>query len=114
MSFLDLLQTDAAVFFNAEEFAESVVYTPSGQSPVMLNAVVNRNPERDMTASGAPFLLVFEVWIANHPTLGLQAITERLDKVALKVRVGDAATRDFRVWQVLTQDPGAWQLEVHG
>lgn len=108
-----MMRADASVYFNGDEFGEPVIYTPSGGTPVTITGVIERNPERDMTASGAAFPLVFNLWIANHATLGVLTVTERLDKVAVPLRVNDVTTREFRVSQVLTQDPGVWQLEIH-
>ena len=43
MTFKEQLTTDLSVFFNTDEFAETITYTPSGGSPVSIPAIINRD-----------------------------------------------------------------------
>lgn len=114
MSLREIIEASGTLFTKPEEFGETVTYRPSGGTPIEINALVERNVERDLKASGAAFTLVFELWIAKHATLGVLTINERTDKVDVRVREDDAAARTFRVVQVLGQDPGMWHVEIHG
>ncbi|WP_447983786.1 hypothetical protein [Nitrospira sp. Nam74] len=115
MSLRDEIESSGLLYGDTDAFGEMVTYTPHLGAPRDIGVLVERNVERDMKASGAAFPLVFEMWIPNHPTLGVETINERLDKVTVKVRVNDTVPREFRVMQVLGgSDPGAWHVEIRG
>jgi hypothetical protein len=88
---------------------ELVTYTPFGQPPKTLRAIV----ERDRTAidaqdvNGTRYAVNNRhVLIANDADNGVLSVLEHKDKIRFKKNVSDAAETDFTVQTVLKQDVG--------
>src|SRR5574340_164543 len=101
-AFQQLLASDAALFLNDEEFAESVVYIPHVGTEVTINAVVDRAPIRVKPGAGGQATRqvaqgVIEIYIANDATLGRASITERFDRVTLAEQQGGSTMKTVRV-----------------
>jgi hypothetical protein len=113
MSFKDGLAEDAGkVFLNSSEFAEDVIYTPKGASPLAIKAVVNRrrlDPAYEDT--GRTLLNQAEIFIANDASLGVVSINKGQDTVSFAETLGGAVI-SWVVADILNQDEGMWHLLV--
>jgi hypothetical protein len=113
MSFKDGLSQDAGkVFLNSSEFAEDVVYTPKGGSPLAIKAVINRrrlDPAYEDT--GRTLLNQAEIFIANDAAAGVISINKGGDTVSFAENLGGAAV-NWVVVDILSQDEGMWHLLV--
>lgn len=111
MTLHSVIQSDAsAVFCNANDFAESVVYTSSTGSSRTIQAVVNRDGYQ--TDSREEDSEVFEVHIVNSSTLGVasSAIKPGTDTLTFAKRVGETATAQTIV-RLLSHDEGMLVVE---
>lgn len=113
MSFKDNLKNDAVnIFLTADEFAESVQYTPKGGSPKTIKAVINRKriiPGGE--ESGRTLQNQIELFIANDATYGVDSIKKGGDEVLFPEVVGGIDV-NFVVVDILGEDQGMWQLLV--
>lgn len=111
MSFKDQLKTDSLnVFLNADEFAETITYTPKGAAGKSIKAQVFRK-RLDPAGEDAGRVLLnqTEIMIANDATYGVTAINKGGDAVSLPERVG-GGNINWIVADVLAQDEGMWHL----
>ena len=98
MTFKDQLEEDLDVFFNTEEFAETVAYTPSGEGgPMDIPALVDfdENPE-DMGANVRSSGRI-TVKAADVPAPGYRDAFVRGGKIFTIVRVLRGDGRVFRL-----------------
>ena len=113
MSFKDNLKKDAVnIFLTTDEFAEAVQYTPKGQSPKTIKAVINR---KRLTPggeeSGRTLQNQIEIFIANDATYGVDAIIKGGDEVLFPEVIGGIDV-NFVVVDILGEDQGMWHLLV--
>lgn len=99
-------------FLNSAEFAESIVYTPSGGSPKTINAVIVRKRlDADQQDQGHLLENQCEVYVANDATSGVTSVTKGKDILSFPERVGGASV-DWFVEDVIQKDDGMWHLVV--
>lgn len=112
MSFKDQLPLDAVnSFLNGDEFAEEIIYTPSGGDAKVIKAVVVREGLEPSPENVARSLKKqAELYIVNHETSGVTEIDKRDDRVTLKDINGDE--REARINEILHSDEGIWHLLV--
>jgi hypothetical protein len=90
MSLKEQFSQDAAsCFLNSDEFAENITYTPKGESPRVIKAVVNRK--------------------RIDPAYEVASINKGGDLVSLAEFIGGALI-DWVVADILDQDEGVWHL----
>jgi len=113
MGFKSQLASDAAVFLNSQEFAESVIYEPHGAAPKTIQAVINRGTFVDSIRLGqhAFNAKVVDIQIANDATLGITNPKAGIDYVQLKVALADLESTRMQVTQLLESDDGLHRLE---
>ena len=113
MSFKTQIAQDAAKgFLNANEFAESVVYTPKAGVAKSITAVVNRkriDPAYEDT--GRVLINQCEIFIANDATAGVVSISKGGDMVSFPENISGSAI-NWIVADILGQDEGIWHLLV--
>lgn len=113
MSLKSQLSADAlSVFLNINEFGETIVYTPKGESGKSISAIIDREPQQtskqDKNRSSRKQC---ELFIANDSTYGVVSITKGVDKVSFSEILG-GATQDWLVLDVIDHDGGMWHLLV--
>lgn len=111
--FQDMLAADAAVFVNADEFGEAVVYVPRNGATRDISAQVQREvPEGNEQAEGAVVPSLF-VTVRNSSTTGISSaeVNTGGDKVRLAQRIG-GETKDCPIIEVVSQDPGMMKLRL--
>ena len=113
MSFKTQVKQDAANgFLNANEFAESVVYTPKAGVPKTITAVVNRK-RLDPASEDIGRVLInqCEIFIANDAAAGVASISKGGDMVSFSENIGGSVI-NWIVADILGQDEGIWHLLV--
>ena len=110
MNLLDTLAYDAANTFLAD-FGETVTYTPVGNSPIALQALVYRLPASAAEGLSGSGVYKHEIMIACHPTAGVQVVNKGRDTVAFANRIG-GTVESFVVREILQTDQGMWHLGV--
>ena len=113
MTLKSKLPEDAkGMFLNSDEFAELITYTPNGESPKVIKALVVRERlQADGPDQGRVLNRQAEVYIANHATEGVTSVDKGNDTVSFPVFVeGSAVT--WKVVEVLGKDEGMWHLAV--
>ena len=113
MSFKTQVKQDAAKgFLNANEFAESVVYTPKAGVPKTITSVVNRK-RLDPASEDIGRVLInqCEIFIANDAAAGIASISKGGDIVSFPENIGGSAI-NWIVADILGQDEGIWHLLV--
>jgi hypothetical protein len=111
--FQDMLAADAAIFVNADEFGEAVVYVPRNGATRSISAQVQREvPEGDEQLQGTITPSLF-VTVRNSNSIGISSaeVNTGGDKVRLAQRVG-GATKDCPIIEVVSQDPGMMKLRL--
>jgi hypothetical protein len=111
MSLNDDLAADAAYMISADDFGETVTYTPYGNSPVTITAVVDRRiPSRiaEVTNNLSNDIVVT---IQNHATLGVTSVQTGRDKITVSPIYG-GTPKAMVVTEVLSADAGVWTLKV--
>jgi len=114
MSFKDRLLADVKyTILNLDEFGENVSYTPFGNSPKLIKAIVRRD-RLDSPGQDQSRLLAkqCEVWIANDNEAGILAVTKGEDLISMPVYEEAGSAVDWRVIEVLHKDHGLWHLLV--
>jgi hypothetical protein len=106
MTFFDQLAADNATFIS--DFAERIVYTPKGQSPIAINAVVERQPEARI--GEASHNLADEIYI-NVSTADVPTVQKDGDTATVIQRIGNAA-KTLTVRNIVSQDQGQWRLKL--
>ncbi len=100
-AFKDQLTSDLDVFFNTDEFAEAVTYTPSGGSAVSISAIVDRadGSRREGGLSSLQYEAMIQVKASD-----LVARPKYRDKVTIDgidyVVMEQGVTGDGYVWTV--------------
>lgn len=89
MTFKTQLTTDLAVFFNTDEFAESVTYTPSGGTAKVINAIVTYGEGEEYKGADA-YNIEATMEIQANATNGIAT-----------VGVGDSITIGTDTWKVI-------------
>lgn len=113
MTLHDTIQNDAsAVFCNADDFAESVVYYTRDGVARCFDAVVIREALAILPEDGDHVTPVFEVHVTNDATLGISSDELNLggDSLAFATRVGLERTRRT-ITKLLGHDEGMLVLE---
>ena len=113
MSFKTQIAQDAAKsFLNANEFAESVIYTPKAGVAKSITAVVNRK-RLDPASEDIGRVLInqCEIFIANDPAAGVASISKGGDIVSFPENIAGSAI-SWIVADILGQDEGIWHLLV--
>ncbi len=112
MTFKDALSQNAQrVFLNTDEFAEQVIYTPSGGFAKTIKAVIVRkdlSPADENT--GRSLKNQAEVFISTDSVTGVSSINRRDDRITLADVEG--ILREARINDVLGRDDGMWHLVV--
>lgn len=119
MSLKTQMAADALAMMNADEFAEPITYLEPGREPKEILGIVARNKpdiaqlrSQGSQAGGTSYgRTVFQIEIANGEA-GMTSIREGQDKVIVKRDQDDEDERTFVVSNILSQDPGAWHLEI--
>ncbi len=113
MTFRDQTLTDFKnCLLNTGEFAEAVVYTPSGGSPKTVNAIVvrerieSKGPDHTIALSRGA-----EIYIANDAALGTASINKNNDTVSFPVQIGGTAVV-WKVVEIIYHDDAVWRLRV--
>lgn len=86
---------------------ELVTYTPHGGVATTFKAIVERRPTQVQSAGGNAYpAKTLELLIPNDATDGVTSIKERMDRVAFKKNLDDAADTTFTVTKVIQEDTG--------
>ena len=80
------MATDLSVFFNSNEFAESVTYTPSGGSGTTITALVFRSEDFQETYVRGPDTARAEIWVKKSQVTNPQ--------------FGDVYSFDSQYWEM--------------
>lgn len=100
------------LFLNTGEFAESIVYTPSGSAPKTINAVIVRKRlDADQQDEGHLLENQCEVYVANHAVSGVDSVAKGKDILSFPEQPGGAPV-DWFVEDVIEKDDGMWHLVV--
>jgi hypothetical protein len=99
---------------------EAITYLAPLAAPKVINGIVNRSKldAAELRSKGSPASgtgygrLSYQLSIANDAVQGMTSIRTGLDKVQLKKEVDDAGPTTFVVTSILSQDAGAWLLEI--
>jgi len=112
VSFKDAVKQDAyTAFLNADEFAETVTYTPYGGEARSIKAIIERGRlEPAAEDHGRMLANSVEIMIANHAEYGVVSVNKGNDTVALKKTLGDESDTVFFVADVISHDEGMWHL----
>ena len=113
MTLKDQMPLDAAnCMLNTNEFAEAVIYKPSGGAPKTINAlVVRRQIEADEQDQGHVLENQCEVYVANHASSGVTSVQKGKDILSFPEQLGGIST-DWFVVDVVYKDDGMWRLLV--
>jgi len=96
-------------FLNTAEFAEVITYTPEGEAPKDINAIVVRGRlEPGSEDQGRGLQNQVEIYIANDTTEGVTSVDKKDDRITLNDVEG--TSREARIIEVLHKDEGAWHL----
>jgi hypothetical protein len=108
----DAMQTDAAAIHNADQFGESVMYTPIAGAGSTYTAVVDRRPQEPVDGQSTGIAPNVVVSLARDPagTNGPASVSLG-DTITLKTRIGDLTTTEISVVEILENDAGAWLLQ---
>lgn len=99
-------------FLNPAEFAEEIVYTPSGGSPKTVNAlVVRKQIEADEQDQGHVLENQCEVFVAADASAGVLSVQKGKDILSFPEQPGGAPISWFVV-DVMNKDDGMWRLLV--
>ena len=111
MSFKNELSKDMInTFLNTDEFAETVVYTPKGEAPREIKAIVNRRRiEPRAEDMGRVLTKEVELIVANDAEAGIVSVNKGQDEVSFPEVTGGPAI-SWIVTDILNQDEGAWHL----
>lgn len=116
MSFASVVQTDfRTVLLDTDEFAETVVYTPSGGSPISIAASIDREralPGLNLTGGRPSGMKTRRVIILNQATYGVTTVKEGFDTMAVKMNLDDTGTTTCRVTKIVDQSLAHWDVEV--
>jgi hypothetical protein len=112
MTFRSQLSTDADVFLNTDEYAETVDYTPKGASKITgIQAVVFR--ELEDTRSSDRHKRFQRRAIIYIKRSDVATVTKGFDTVEFPTLEGGAQNATWRVISVHDRDdPALWKLEV--
>ncbi len=119
MTLKDQLLIDAsAVFCNADDFAESVVYHPhrffgeEARAARTITAVVIRPQVQVLTEDGEGVLPLFEIHVANSNEIGISSdeIDVGKDEIELPVRDGKDPERRT-ITRLIDHDQGMLQIQ---
>jgi len=102
MSFKTQLTSDLAVFYNSEEFADEVTYTPSGEAGYSINIIIEVSDESLQDPAS--------------PQDEMIILVRESDVAAPNVR-GDTLTIDSETWYVIEnlegpKPNGCWELLI--
>lgn len=113
MTFKDQTLTDVKnCLLNPNEFAELVVFTPSGGSPKIINAVIVRERlESKGPDQSIALMRGCEIYIANDAAAGAVQINKNNDTVSFPVQIG-GSTVIWKVVEILYHDDAVWHLRV--
>lgn len=99
-------------FLNPDEFAEEIVYIPSGGTPKTMNALVARKQiEADEQDQGHVLENQCEVYVANDAVTGVSSVQKGKDTLSFPEQEGGAPVSWFVV-DVMSADAGMWRLLV--
>lgn len=106
------ITSDYAVFLNSDEFAESISYTPTGESAKSIKAVVVReNVNPDTQTQGRVMQRECELYIATDSTAGVETVTKGADTASFPVHYGGSNVT-WQVADVIGKDDGIWHLRM--
>jgi len=113
MSLKTQLPIDAKnAFLNSDEFAESITYTPNGESAKSIKAIIVRNPLDAGGEDGGRVLhRQCEVYIVNDATDGVTSVNKGKDTLQFPENVGGSNV-SWVVETVIDVDTGVWRLLV--
>jgi hypothetical protein len=109
----DTIKSDAkAVFCNASDFAEKIVYIPRSGKSRNLDAVVIRDQLGILPEDGDVVLPSFEIHVANNIVGGIASDELDLggDMLVFSVRVGDPPERRS-ITRLISHDEGMLVLQ---
>lgn len=113
MTFKDQIKNDAVnCILNGNEFAEDILYTPSGGQARVIKAIVDRKRLSPVSEDSSRALVdSIEIMIARDPVYGIAEITKGMDadEVVLSETIGGVGV-NFFVADILSQDEGMWHL----
>jgi hypothetical protein len=113
MTLKDQMSADAAnCMLNASEFAETIVYKPSGGLQKTINAIVARRQiDADQQDQGRVLENQCEVYVANHAISGVTSVQKGKDALSFPEQPGGTSV-DWFVVDVVSKDDGMWRLLV--
>lgn len=114
MGFKDQVATDLrANVFNADEFAETITYTPKGGVAKSIKAVVTRNPIR-MLGNGVQEMPAhtIQVRIQRDATYGVLTVKTEHDLITLPLHVG-GTPEDFVVGRIVKENAFMFLVECY-
>jgi len=100
MSFADTLITDLSVFFNTEEFATSVTYTPSGGDGTSIDIIILSSDEALQAPQPAGDELVILAQEADIATPDPQGDTFTIDGVTYYLTANERGPKPDGIWQL--------------
>lgn len=93
--------------------AETITYRPYGGTPRAITAMVNRSePGSEFVGGSEASSLRYVVTVSDDPVLGIDHPHEGRDLMEIAVRRPHPESNVFRLTRILSQDPGAYTLEV--
>lgn len=106
--FDDILKSDASYMANASYMpgVETVLYTESGKDERAISAQVFRPQKQD---GDMGVTLGLRIVVSRTD---LASVTESMDRVRLPKQIGDTDSVSFRVVEIISQDPGAFELRL--
>lgn len=106
------LQNDMNDIFLDSGFEETIIYTPSGDSEKEISAIVYRQGtnESSLRRNIQNRIYDIEIDISTDAINGIDSVTVREDKVALKREIGDLTNTTFLVKGIIQDDVGAKRL----
>ena len=107
------LVADMTALLSDPFFAEEVWYLPESAPPRKIQAVIDREV---LAAEGSVEIKTIRtrriLHISRDPIEGVAVIKKYKDKFEFNKDIGDDALTSFRVSGILSQDRGAYSLEV--
>lgn len=113
MSFKDKVKTDVTeIFLNTNELAETIQYTPYGQSAKSIKALVDRgNVAGDPQFQNKIGRNQCKIAISIDATEGVASVDKGRDAASFPDILGGSAV-DWAVVDILGRDDGMWLLKL--
>lgn len=111
MTFKSKVQTDSFhVFLNTNEFAETIQYTPYGQSAKSIKALITRGRvDAEGQAQNRYPHNRCEIHISIDDTYGVASVDKGRDKASFPERLGGTSV-DWAIIDIVGKDDGMWHL----